>query len=402
MKLRRVLFFAVVLAGLGASPALRAYDLLPDDWPVRISVSALVDLETYYSDGLPPGLLFPDDEVFFNPRLTLFADLHFGSHLAGFVQARLDRGFDPGAREGGDVRLDEYALTWTPLDEPVINVRVGKFATVFGNWVPRHLSWDNPFITAPVPYENVFGIADHIAPPSKGAFLTRKTVPDKKREWLPLIWGPEYAHGASVLGRIEDFDYAFEIKSASISSRPYAWDARHVEWDAPTVTGRLGYRPDASWNLGASFSTGAYMLADPHDTLPRGTDRGDYRQDTLGFDASYAHHHFELWGELMLSRFEVPRVGDAGTVAYYLEAKYKITESLFVAARWNQQFFDEVSDGRGGEAAWDRDLFRADFSVGYRFNRSLESKLQYSYGHEGGPNANGDHLLAAQVTWRFQ
>lgn len=380
---------------------LRAIDLLPGDSPVQISLSGESDLETFLSEQPPPGLLFSDDDVFFNPRLTLFADLHFGSHLAGFVQARLDRGFDPGSREDGDIRLDEYSLTWTPLDSPLINVRVGKFATVFGNWVPRHLAWDNPFITAPVPYENVMGIADHNAPLSKGAFLTRKTIPDKKREWLPLIWGPEYAHGASVFGRIEQFDYAFEIKSASLSSRPYAWDARHVDWDAPTVTGRLGYRPNASWNLGTSYSSGAYMLADPNGTLPHGTDRGDFRQDTLGFDASYAHRHFELWGELMLSRFEVPRVGDADTLAYYLEAKYKITESLFVALRWNQQFFDEVSDGRDGSADWDRDLFRADLAVGYRFNRWLQTKLQYSYGHEHGPNANGDNLLAAQVTLRF-
>jgi hypothetical protein len=175
-----------------------------------------------------------------------------------------------------------------------------------------------------------------------------------------------------------------------------------VEWDAPSVSGRLGYRPSATWNFGTSFSTGAYMLADPQDTLPRGTDRGDYTQDTVALDFSYAHHHFELWGELMLSRFEVPRVGDADTLAYYLEAKYKITESLFVAARWNQQFFDDVSDGAGGSATWDRDLFRVDLAVGYRFNRALQAKLQYSYGHEGGPNANGDNLLAAQVTWRLE
>jgi hypothetical protein len=396
--------FAVMIscgAVLACRPASYAIDLLPADSPTQISISGMLDLESYLSEQPAPGLLFSDEEVFFNPRLTLFADLHFGSHLAGFVQARFDRGFDPGSREDGDVRLDEYSLTWTPLDEPLINVRVGKFATVFGNWVPRHLSWDNPFITAPVPYENVVGIADHNAPLSRGAFLTRKTVPDKKREWLPVIWGPEYAHGASVFGRVEKFDYALELKSASLSSRPYAWEARHVEWDAPTVSGRVGYRPDASWKLGTSFSSGAYMLADPNETLPRGRDRGDFRQDTIGFDAGYARHHFELWGELMLSRFEVPRVGDAETLAYYLEAKYKITESLFVAARWNQQFFDDVVNGQGGSAEWDRALYRADLAVGYRFNRWLQTKVQYSYGHERGPNANGDHLLAAQVTWRF-
>jgi predicted porin len=104
---------------------------------------------------------------------------------------------------------------------------------------------------------------------------------------------------------------------------------------------------------------------------------------------------------LALSRFEVPRVGDADTLSYFLEAKYKLTESLFLAARWNQQFFDDVGDGRGGSTSWDRDLYRADFAMGYRFNRNLQTKLQYSYGYEGGENANADHLLAAQVTVRF-
>lgn len=397
--MRTLLPIATILFALSVTA--RAVELTPPDAPVHVRLGALLDAETFLTDSPAPGLLFSDDEVFFNPRATLMLDVNLGTQVLASVQARFDRGFDPGSREDGDARLDEYLVRWTPLDSPVFNLQAGKFATVFGNWVPRHLSWENPFITAPVPYENVLGIADHAAPLTRGAFLNRKTVPDKKRDWLPVLWGPSYAHGASVFGRVEQFDYAFEIKSASISSRPYAWDATHVEWDAPTLTGRLGYGPNAAWNFGASFSSGAYMLADPQQTLPRGTDRGDFTQDTLGFDFRYAHHHFELWGELMLSRFEVPRVGDADTLTYYLEAKYKLTESLFLAARWNQQFFDDVATGKGGEAAWDRDLFRADLAVGYRFNRHVQAKLQYSYGHESGPGANADHVLATQVTFRF-
>ena len=383
------------------SGAVAAVELTSPDAPVHVRLGALLDAETFVTGSPAPGLLFSDDEVFFNPRATLMLDVNLGTHVFASAQARFDRGFDPGAREEGDARLDEYLVRWTPLDSPVFNVQAGKFATVFGNWVPRHQSWDNPFITAPVPYENVLGMSDHAAPPTRAAFFNRKTVPDKKRDWLPVLWGPSYAHGASVFGRVEQFDYAFEIKSASLSSRPSTWEARNVEWDAPTLTGRLGYRPSATWDFGTSFSTGAYMDAAADSTLPRGTDRSDFTQDTLGFDFRYAHHHFELWGELMLSRFEVPHVGDADTLAYYLEAKYKLTESLFLATRWNQQFFDDVATGTGGDTAWDRDLFRADFAVGYRFNRSVQAKLQYSYGHESGPNANADHVLATQVTFRF-
>src|SRR4051812_17159426 len=104
-----------------AAVRLQAVELLPKDSPVRISITGMLDLETYFADQPAPGLLFSNDDVFFNPRLALFADLHFGGHLAGFVHARFDRGFDPGSLEDGDLRLDEYSLTWTPLDKPVFN-----------------------------------------------------------------------------------------------------------------------------------------------------------------------------------------------------------------------------------------------------------------------------------------
>lgn len=382
-----------------AVPAV-ALELLPRDWPLQASLSGRVDLESYLSDGAPPALIFSDDGMFFNPRASLFADVHLGSHWYAFAQARFDRGFDPGLNAGGKGRLDEYLLRWTPFDTPVINVQAGKFATVFGNWVQRHLAWDNPFITAPLAYENVLIMTDRTAPAGAGGFLARRGRTDTKGTWLPVIWGPSYATGASIFGRVEQFDYAFEIKNAGLSSRPSAWRADEVGFSAPAYSGRLGFRPDAAWNLGISGSIGAYMTADSA-ALPAGSERDDYQQSTLGFDASYAHGHLQLWSEVILSRFEVPNVGNADSLSYFIEAKYKITESLFAALRWNQQFFDTVPDGAGGNATWESRILRIDTAVGYRLNRSLQLKLQYSYGHENSPAENAEHLLATQLTWRF-
>lgn len=396
--------FLAALAALALSwsaPRAPGLDLLPPDSPLGVSLRGMLDLEFYASQRPPPGLLFENDTAFFNPRMTLFADLHAGRHLAGFVQARFDRGFDPGAKPDGDARLDEYYLRWTPWDEPVVNLQAGKFATVFGAWVPRHLSWDNPFITAPAAYENVIGVGDVGAPPTVGAFLNRRNLPDNKPGWMPVIWGPSYASGASWFGRVGRADYAFEVKNAGLSSRPGSWQADETGFSAPTWTGRLGYRPSASWNLGASGSTGAYVVRDPQNVLPAGSDRGDFRQHVLGLDAAYARHHIELWSELILSRFEVPAVGHADTLAYFVEAKYKITESLFAALRWNQQFFSSVGAPAGGETVWDRDLSRVDAALGWRFNRWLQAKVQYSYGTEPGPNRNGRNLLATVLTLRF-
>jgi len=395
--MNRILCLSFLLSAL---PAV-ALDLLPRDWPVQASLSGRIDLESYLSDGPPPALIFSDDGLFFNPRVSLFADVHLGSHWYGFAQARFDRGFDPGLNEGGRGRLDEYLLRWTPLDSPVVNLQVGKFAAVFGNWVQRHLAWDNPFVTAPLAYESVLIITDQGAPAAPAGFLGRRNQTDTKASWVPVIWGPSYATGASLFGRIERFDYALEVKNASLSSRPAAWGVEEVGFSAPTFSGRLGFRPDAAWNFGLSGSSGAYITADPAGALPAGTRRGDFQQQTLGLDASYAHGHLQLWSEVILSRFQVPNVGNADSLSYFVEAKYKFTESLFAALRWNQQLFDAVPDGRGGSATWESRVMRIDTAIGYRFNRSLQLKLQYSYGHENSPAPNGEHLLATQLTWRF-
>src|SRR5262249_30638899 len=159
-----------------------------------------------------PGLLYTDDRNLFNPRLTLFLDAQAGPHIYAFAQARFDRGFDP-SNGNEESRLDEYALRFTPWDDGRFNLQVGKFATVLGRWTQRHLSWDNPFINAPVPYENLTGVWDGAAPddaedlvywahvPYEGINTYKSSYSDKQYR-LPIVWGPSYATGVSVAGRI--------------------------------------------------------------------------------------------------------------------------------------------------------------------------------------------------------
>ncbi len=366
----------------------------------RSDLSGLVDVEGYFVDQRPPGLIFGKDDLF-SPRLSLFLDTHLGSQFYSLVQFRADRGFDPGSKPDGDARFDEYLLRWTPWADGRLNVQAGKFATVFGKWVQRHDSWQNPFITAPLAYENVTTITDQAAPGAPAGFLGRRSVADTKATWLPVVWGPAYTSGASVFGQLGKFDYAFEFKNASISSRPTAWDAQDNGWENPTVSARLAHTPNAAWNYGVSASHGSYLLPAAEATLPAGYGRSSYRQTTIGTDLSWSHHGWQVWGEAMVARFQVPRVGNADTFTYFVEAKYKFTPNLFTAVRWNQQLFDTVPDGAGGEQHWDRNVFRVDTALGYRFTRHLQGKLQYSLSHENGPIQQGEQLLAAQLTVKF-
>src|SRR5689334_20480369 len=125
----------------------------------RARLSGTIDLEVYHFEQPAPGLIDSTRDSLFNPRLTLFLDAQAGSQIYFFAQARLDRGFDP-SDHGAQVRLDEYAVRFTPWADGRFTLQLGKFGTVVGNWVPRHLSWDNPFVNAPLVYENITGISD--------------------------------------------------------------------------------------------------------------------------------------------------------------------------------------------------------------------------------------------------
>src|SRR5438876_6179083 len=188
---------------------------------LRARLSGTLDLEIYHLEQRAPGLINSDIDSLLNPRLTLFLDAQAGSQIYFFAQSRLDRGFDP-STHGAQVRLDEYALRFTPWDDGRFNLQVGKFATVVGNFVKRHLSWENPFVDAPLAYENITPISDKEAPSSPLDFV-RRFEPAGKYEFNPVIWGPSYASGVSVSGRLGKFDYAAEIKNSSLSSRPESW-----------------------------------------------------------------------------------------------------------------------------------------------------------------------------------
>ena len=307
---------------------------------VKARLSGLLDLESYLLTRPAPALINTQHAFLFNPRLSFFLDVNLGSRTYFFAQARIDRRFDPSDKPV-QTRLDEYFVRETIFAHApfTLAVQAGKFATVVGNWTPRHLSWDNPFINAPLPYENITSAADLTAPGSAVEFGFFRGGPSFKFTWVPVIWGPSYATGLAAAGTVaEHFDFAVEVKNAALSSRPEQWDATTRDWTNPTVSGRLGWRPCPDWNVGVSGSEGAYMTDGAASTLPTGRDLGDYRQITFGQDVAYSHKHWQAWAEAFESRFEVPNVGNADTFAYYVEARYQLNPEFWVDCAGTNSF----------------------------------------------------------------
>lgn len=393
--------------------------LASEDQAFRVDLAGLLDLELYAPDQPAMGLLNTDDDLFFNPRLTLLFDVQVTDHLRGHLQMRTDRGFDPGFAPDGQTRLDEYFIEWKPLEKSWINFRLGKFATAFGAWTQRRLSWENPFITAPMAYNDMLPVTDETRVPL-GGIAGRRFKEDNRDTWLPILWGPSYATGASVFGQVGLVDYVFEVKNAALSSAPRNWDALQSGWEGTTYTGRLGLRPAPEWNLGVSYSHGPYLTdasTIPSTVIIGGApflDEGrcDYNQTTLGVDASWSHGPWQIWAEAMTSRFETPNAGGIGLVSSsvanraaavrvwsgFVEVKRKLGSQWWVVARWNQSWFDDLP---GTDTGWDNDDWRADFSIGHRFSRHLQAKLQYSLAAREDAGREGHHLVAAQITLKF-
>ena len=362
---------------------------------VRARVSGLLDLEYYHYPQPPPGLIRAEGHDLFTPRLSVFLDAKIGPNVYLFVQSRVDTGFDP-SDLGGQWRADEYALRISPWEDGRFNLQVGKFSSVIGGWYGRHLSWDNPFINAPLPYEHPTLVSDLELPLTGQSF--RRVPGFDKYEFLPIIWGPAYTMGLSIAGSLGKFEYAAELKNVPVSSRPEAWD--NFEFDYPTYDMRFGFRPSQAWNMGISAGAGPYLLPDSRP-FSGAADRDDFYHYLLGHDISYARGHFQIWAEAYVSRFEVPRLGNADTFAYYLEAKYQFTPQLFGALRWNQEFFVTDDDPAGQPVSRARDSWRVDAALGYRFSAYTQLKLQYSLGRGDFTSDNLQGTFAAQLTLRF-
>lgn len=375
---------------------------------VRFRLSGTLDVEAYDTQLIAPGVIDATREELWNPRLSVFLDAQFGPRAYLFVQARADRGFDPGHRPA-QVRLDEYALRFTTGSKRPLAVQVGKFATIVGNWATRHSSWSNPFINAPLPYEYLTGIWDTDAIDTSGLLLLWSHVQPglrpavtkvEKTLRIPIVWGPSYSTGGSVAGEVGVFNYAAEVKLGSLSSRPEAWQHAREQRHHPTTSLRLGYRPSPTWHFGLSASSGAYLREFADESLPGRTSRGDYRQHVLAADAAFAWRHWQLWSEVYFSRFEIPLVGDADTTAYYVEGKYKITPRVSAALRWGQQFFSTIPDRRG-PVRWGHEVWQVEAAPAFRFTAHTQLKLQYTLKHGDSGQRSTTRAVAAQFTLRF-
>jgi len=414
MNTRRAAVLFCCVAMLGTAHADDWMDNLDDSLRVSLfkgafvaQLSGLLDMEGYYIQQPTTGLYTARGDFLFNPRLTINLDMQITPAIYAFVETRVDRGFDPSDGDLG-ARFDAYAVRYKPWSEVPFSIQAGKFASVVGTYAQRYDSWDNPFINAPLPYENPTGIFDDTPPSSAQEFASWRYETDDTYERVPIIWGPSYASGVALFGQIGQFDLSAEAKNASLSSRPDAWGLDSNGLDHPTWSAHADWNPSPTWQFGASGSIGPYFrpgaqldtYGDDY-TFPDGHSYYNYTETTIAQDVTFAWRHWQAWAEFFETRFDVPRVGNADTFAYYFEAKYKFTPQLFGALRWNEQLFSTIPITNTETDQWGNDIWRIDAAIGYRWTEQIQTKLQYSFTDQNLPQSHEEHLVAGQITVKY-
>lgn len=369
-----------------------------------LAIDPWIDQTIWFYTQPPPDFLQSASNVLYAPAINLMGTATLGKAFDFTVYAMASRGFDP-TDESMEMILNEYFATVRPFESRVLSLRAGQFGTCFGQWNRRFLSFENPLIDAPVPYGWMTSVGDGTSVPANpgvGAQLGRKNKADNVSAWNPVIWGPSYTSGISAFGVIPawdqaQFDWACELKNASLSSRPSEWQFWDRNLASPTVTARVGARPDARWKLGASFSRGSYLLSDPiarpGTTI---TNAGSYDQTTWGIDLSYAHQWFEVWSEFIWNTFDQPALGNLNSFSFFVEGRFNVATDMWLSARWNSQFYGELSG-----QTWDNNVERIDVGGGVRLNDSFTFKVQMSHTNESGNVGQGEWYGATQLIMEF-
>jgi hypothetical protein len=339
-------------------------------------------------------------------RLRVFADLFLGDHLYSMFELRADRG-----RESHNARTRsriEQGFVRAVTGSGTEGVQVGRFASPFGSYAPRHLSEVDPFLNAPLPYDYRTVMNRWRIPASTEAFQDWKNAPgDIDVPGAPAVWDTPYPWGAMVFGRVGPLDLRAAAMNSAPSSQPNAWDLGLHGLDGISWIAGVRWKPSASWEVGASYDRGPWMWSELGPSLnvrPPGSpvvqrpdDWRDFTQELIAADVAFARGPVMIRAEAIRDRWQVPNVAGTPTeVGYTLEVQSDLAAGLFVAARGGRLDFRPL----GGEE-WDHDVHRLEGAVGYRLSRNTGLLLSgYRQMQTEGDSGDTD-FVGLRLWWEF-
>jgi hypothetical protein len=375
---------ATAIAPIGVVPAAQAAE-----GEETIRFHGLLDLVLAPStEAAELNLLNAGGSPFDPYRMRLFVEGKPADKFDVFAQFHL-------SEATGLVVYGAYA-TWTPDPDRDLHLEAGKIPWPIGTFGPRTYSDKNPLVGTPLLYQH------HTSFPwfSPGQTADELLAGAGLRVGRPIIYDFCWDFGVVAVGSVRPLEFSLGM----VNGTPSAPNAGRDDNTDKSILGRVGVTPTASTRFGISGSVGSYMQDSAEPFLPAGTSAERYDQVVLMADAEWAQGRFELRGEGVVNRWESPTLGYLTLRGYYVEGKLAFSSGMFVAARWEELVFDEITGTTGPARPWDDDVRRFEGGVGYRIDRHVTAKAVYQVNWMD-PGAAGttrrSEMLAAQLGLGF-
>jgi hypothetical protein len=289
-----------------------------------------------------------------------------------------------------NLRLTLAMLTWE-AENSQISLSVGRYISPFGLYPRRQLAADNLFANAPLAYGYFINISDikgfWPAAGRTGVYLSDDVG-------LTTIYFGGYNTGAlatwTIVPDILNLDLG--VANAALASQA---DYTNLGNAAGII--RLGFSPLIFWQQGISVSYGSFLQSDPLNSNYNNLTR--FSQLVAGTDLILAYSYFEISGEFIYSKWQVPgfdngtyKESSPGKLAIYDLENYSAYTDIkfeppfltgsYLAFRYDILRFLEYqhpnSTSRITLNPWDYNIDRYSAAIGYKFARSVLLKIAYS------------------------
>ncbi|MBD3165683.1 hypothetical protein GF324_03730 [bacterium] len=324
------------------------------------------------------------DDPFNLARARLFFGKEFHEHIRMDLELLWDDGADP--------RIQGAYFTFSDLLTSGLDAKVGLIPHPFGNYGHRSTYFNqNPLIGVPAMWHYITPLS------SRGDQAATELIGNRavENDGIPMGYDTCWDTGISLHYEQGWFEGATAITQATLSS-PYA-----KRNDGYQGTVKLGLHPTYGLRFGGSAAYGPWIARRDDMDLPDAIE--SYMQTALGAYAEYSFGRWQFFSEWMQLRWEMPFIeeGDVSAWSAYGEAKWKVTPSYYLAARYDRFQYGEIDNGNGVEREWGYSFNRLETALAWRVIREGFIRLDYQGTFFDHSEIDPVHLIALQFEFSF-
>lgn len=339
-------------------------------------------------------------------RLDLAASLNAGDHIAVLGEFRSENVETP--------RTYGLYLRVRPWAKRPFAIDAGRVPPTFGAFARRIYATDNLLIGYPLAYQYLTSLRADAVPANADELIRMRG-----RGWLSSysIGNLTPDRGVPLVSAFR-WDTGLQVYAASAATAPLVEGTAAITTGTVSnplftddnsgrqLAGRAVFHPVIGLVLGASASRGPFVS----DGAARGAvgdgHSGAFTQTAWGADVEYSRDYYLIRAETIGSRWTLPAVHTPlvtepiGSLATYVEGRYKVRPGLYVAARIDHLGFSDIT-GTAGRTTWDAPVTRLELGGGYSIYRNALIKGSYQRNTRDTVRFGRENVGAVQLVFWF-